>query len=586
MTHRSFGIRAVLALAAMLAAASRAPAQAPIEPERLPAKTYFYLVWRGAPPAAARQANALFALWDDPDFAPVRAAMAEKLVNESGQDNSKRALTREEIEEYSALLENPFLLGYYGEPDEHRRKSATAEGRDSAPKWNGMFFVYDRTGKEALLAKAIVSMRAQEKETPKLTEVTLAGVSALKVERKTEASYWAETGKYAVSAGEPQVFEEIVDRLNGKAGGGRSLGELTAYKEAQPPMGKGSIIEFFLRVPNLKEWVLAPKPGEPDARMIVEAMNLEAVHALAGSVSLDGARTRTQGALLGDASEGTLFDIWASGETDFASAALVPADAVAYSQGRLNLLGIYNFLERAIRSFAPKGQTGVLDLMESAAQSRIGMPLPEALALFSGEFAMIQTAPDLDDQKTVLMLGIRKKAETLKLLRTALSDRITSERNEGETMFLKISTHGGESGAGTVQWGAYQVAVTPHFILGAPRTDALRTVLAQSAAAGAGFTSQARYQQARARFPQALNGFSFYDLQRVDWDGVKTRLLTQAKKSSKAAAASSGAKKDPPAQAMPWLEQLNPQVFSRHLHTASSASWKDATGLKLDAWMD
>lgn len=586
MTHHKFGIRAVLALAAILIAASRAPAQAPLEPERLPAKTYFYLLWRGAPPTAARQANSLFALWDDPDFAPVRAAMAENLVNEPGKDKSKAALTREQMDEYSALLENPFLIGYYGEPDERRRKGAAAESGDSAAKWNGMFFVYDRTGKEALLAKAIVSMRAQEREPPKLTLLTLAGVSALKVEHKTETSYWAETGKYAVSAGEPQVFEEIVNRLNGKAGGGRSLGELAAFKEAQPQMAKGSVVEFFLRVPSLKELVPAPKQGEMDTRPLVAAINLEAVHALAGSVSLDGPRTRMQGALLGDASAGTLFDIWPNGEANFASAELVPADAVAYSEGRLNALGLYNILERAARSFAPKGQTGFLEVMESAIQSRIGMPLPDALALFTGEFATIQTAADLDDKKTVFALGIQKKPETLKLLRTVLSDRIASERNEGETTFLKISTHGGESGAGTVQWGAYQAAVTPHFLLGAPRSDALRAVLAQSGSASAGFTSQPRYQQARGRYPQTLNGFSFYDFQRIDWDGVKTRVLAEAKKPSKTTDPSTGAKRDPPAQAMPWLEQVNPQVFARHLHTATSASWKDATGLKFDAWFD
>jgi len=34
-----------------------------------------YLIWRGTPAGDARKANSLLALWDDPDLAPVRAAM-------------------------------------------------------------------------------------------------------------------------------------------------------------------------------------------------------------------------------------------------------------------------------------------------------------------------------------------------------------------------------------------------------------------------------------------------------------------------------------------------------------------------------
>ena len=44
------------------------------------------------------------------------------------------------------------------------------------PAWDGMFFVYNRVGKEAILAKAILRMRGAAKETPRLSQVTLAGV--------------------------------------------------------------------------------------------------------------------------------------------------------------------------------------------------------------------------------------------------------------------------------------------------------------------------------------------------------------------------------------------------------------------------
>src|SRR5438876_8429478 len=67
--------------------------------------------------------------------------------------------------------------------------------RSHAAKWSGFYFVYDRTGKEALLTKAILRLRAQDKEPPRITAVTLAGIPVVKVESKTDTSYWAETGQ-------------------------------------------------------------------------------------------------------------------------------------------------------------------------------------------------------------------------------------------------------------------------------------------------------------------------------------------------------------------------------------------------------
>ena len=68
-----------IAFLALLFAAPRAHAQAPIEPAQLPARTAFYIVWRGEPAGDIRKANNLFALWDDPEFAPVRAAMFDNI---------------------------------------------------------------------------------------------------------------------------------------------------------------------------------------------------------------------------------------------------------------------------------------------------------------------------------------------------------------------------------------------------------------------------------------------------------------------------------------------------------------------------
>ncbi len=593
MHARKAGLRNAFVLAVSLAIiltiGQSAAAQEPLAPERLPAKTTFYLVWRGAPAASVRKANSLLALWDDPGFAPVRSAITEGILKNSEGSKSKSDLSRDEIEEYATLIENPFVVGYIGETEKNRHKRIAAKETAAAvPAWNGLFLIYDQTGKEALLAKAILRLRQEEKDPPQITSIVLAGVTAIQIRRKTETTYWATMGKFGVSASDQSVFEEIVTRLKGAAGTGASLGEVGAYREALPQLGKGAILEFFLHVPDPKEFIPDndPAAGKFNARAAIDALHFEAVHSLCGSMVLDGGHTRITGGVLGEATEGTLFDLWPNGEAQPASLALTPADAVSYSETRVDLGGIYKTLLRVARAAAPSNQAGMVDMVDSMAQGRLGMSLSDALGLFTGEFASVQRSPDLNPEQQIFMLGIRKKPEVLKLARTILSTQIISQRDEGDVTFLKISSHASESGAGTAQWGGFHVAVTPDLVVGASRLDALRAALAQRApGAPSGLAGQLRYQEARARFPQTLNGLSYFDMQRIDLQAVKARWLGNPK-GAVPALSSHGTKPVVTPPTVSWMDRLDPQVISRHLHTMSSASWKDAKGIRFDLWIE
>ena len=131
-------------------------AQAPLEPPQLPAQTSFYLIWRGTPKGDIRQTNALLSFWDDPDCAPLRSAIVDALMSDNNKQKDKPALTRDELTQYASLLDNPFVLGYLSRPDDLPAAKTPATG---APAWQGLFFVYDRTAKEALLSKAVLRMR-------------------------------------------------------------------------------------------------------------------------------------------------------------------------------------------------------------------------------------------------------------------------------------------------------------------------------------------------------------------------------------------------------------------------------------------
>jgi hypothetical protein len=562
----------------LVSSASPAAAQAPLEPQQLPARTTFYLIWRGSPTGEARKSNALLGLWDDPDFAPVRAAMVEALMNDSAKQK-KSGPTREEIAEYATLLDNSFTFGYLPSREKTPAKAPAAVPEVKAPAWNGMFFVYDRSGKETLLSKAVLRMRTSGTEIPKLTEVTVAGVPALKIERKSGTTYWSETGKFAVSAGEESVFEEILKRVSGKSAGS-SLAETEAYREAQPLLA-GGIVEFFLRVPQLKELAGNSETAPPAVKALWSAIRLDAIHVFAGHISIDGARTRLQGAILGNTAEGSLFDIWGEGQTQPASLAYLTPDTIYYHESQFSLPGIYHALKRAL-SQSGSNTASLASTLENMAQTRIGMPLPDALALTTGEFGSLESSPALDPDKKLYFAGISNKPETLKLMRTILSDRITSERSDGNVTYLKISLKGNQGSTGVAQWGFYHLAVTPNLLLGATKSDTLRTTLSQ---AGAGDPALPKnLQAARAKFPERLNGFSYFDFQRLDWKAVKQQWISQA--TSKARETKDADAERVTKQISDWFQTLNPEVFPRHLHSLTGASWKDSAGVHFDEWVD
>src|SRR5260370_14815404 len=125
--------------------------------------------------------------------------------------------------------------------------------------------------------------------------------------------------------------------------------------------------------------------------------------------------------------------------------------------------------------------------------------------------------------KQVYFFGIRKKPETLKLMRTVFSDQITSERNEGEVTFVKISLGGKQGAAGVAQWNFFNLAVTQDMVLASSRIETLREVLANRAHAStaAGLASVPQFQARRGQFPESVSGLSYFDFQKVDWQGVK-----------------------------------------------------------------
>src|SRR6266446_10449709 len=96
----------------LLAAPVAVFAQSNLDPGQLPKSTAFYLAWHGTPSGEARKANSLWAIWDDANFAPVRAAIIAAMMGSSGDSpKAKGTLTTEALSQYATLLDNELVLG-------------------------------------------------------------------------------------------------------------------------------------------------------------------------------------------------------------------------------------------------------------------------------------------------------------------------------------------------------------------------------------------------------------------------------------------------------------------------------------------
>src|SRR5215470_2950746 len=338
--RRTLFVLALLSLCLPLAQtnfAQSTQASQSIDPSRFPKSTVFYVLWRGAPSTDARNANSLYSLWDDPGFAPARNAMLDSFMSDSRKSSDGNPqFTRDEISEFTTLLENPMTFGFVTDPKPAPTKTpkAAVTKPENTHKWNGYFFIYDRTGKEALLAKALLRFRSSGKQQPKMTAFTISGLPALKVEYKSETDYWLENGKYVISSGEPTVIEQVIRCLRISTPPSKSqlisqndmeaqqdalrkanpanvppsnfLGGVAAYKEATPSLG--GALEIFVNIADaIKLAGDAPGPQGIRPSMVLDSMKMSSVHSFAAHVSLDGAKTRFQGGILGDTTAGSIF---------------------------------------------------------------------------------------------------------------------------------------------------------------------------------------------------------------------------------------------------------------------------------------
>ncbi len=554
--------------------------------ERLPASTTFYVYWRGAASyEPVKNTNPLLLMWNDPEFAPARAELLDQIARNFSKTPVPAALTREMV---LALLENPFVVGAVstGKPAETKLLAKNGAEKPAVP--DNTFLLYDATEKKQLLEKILSLEFAGAGSPPAITRSAFGKTSIEAVAAEKETYYRAFVGNFFIRAAQKAILEDLIGRLETATPPAANLTTLAEYQDARRVIGEQASLEFLLRIPDLTKAGL-PGTSGVNADAVMKPLGVEKLRAVCGGLTFTAEATRARGAVLGDTSPGGLFDLLAGESTsNFATMAAAPAGTASFTAFRLDLPAIYKLVRSVVNAVMPSQQGNPADALEGMAATGLGMSIPDALGLFSGEFATYSTDLGIDPYSNYYAVGIHKPQQVLSLLRTFLRDKILSEDGAGQNTVLSVTTSFADLKTGAPRKRFYYLGVTPQLLLVSPRKTALRETL-QRLAAPAGssaaiLAADAKFAAARGRIPQSLSGISYFDLSRVRWEaelesaGPATADPPKSGAAATPAAASSAAPD--------WRKLVSPAVLSRYLHLAVSGWWKGPDCLHFDGFIE
>jgi hypothetical protein len=541
--------------------------------DRLPPATFAYMCWRGtAYIAAGEQKNHILQLIEDPDFAPLRQRAMDDF--RKGMEKQGVADKMPTLPEIISLLDNPMAAGAML-TSSLPGASKTDSAAPSPPI--GFFFLYDTTGKTALIDLLRTNPKLKEKEARAVLDYDFEGIKVEGRSSGTTVSYTARAGHYFIMADQKPVIEELIRRFQGAAKPASSLTQVAGFKEMRPYIGSDAAIELFAYNPGVEK--LIPR-GQMDkiGAVLVDAVHLEKIHAIGVGISFAQEATRFRGAVLGDTTPPSLFE--AAGES---TAALLTAPYVDggpfFSISKFDLSALYRLIRGGFATAAAQNGADI-STVEAMAKNFLGMSVDDALRLFTGEIGSRTSYSDDGEWQKSFAIGIQKQPEVLRLLRTAVGSYISDEKTEGDITFLEISAASKGPAGGTSNRPLYYVAVTPQMIYASPQKATLRETLvavkARSAdSRAANGTTIQDWNQLRAHLPEKLSGMSGADLSKLSWEKYILRYRLQVMEATK----------DSNSAAADYFNLLKPEVFFRHLHAAISGWWKDSSGVYFDSYI-
>lgn len=542
----------------------------------LPGDTILYFSWQGeAGMAAHKNTNHLLRLWNDPDLAPAHAMLAGGLLSQDSKDLPP--LTTEEVQQ---LLSNPGMFAVVRLPagiKPHEKPAAGAKPGMGAGSFQvAALGVYDRAGREKVLEK-VLQWKPSGKAAQAITRTSYHGLDIEEVKNGADTSYRALAGHFLVISDYREITERWAANLAGASPAGGSLGETPEFRAARERTGGNSALSFFFNMRVLLEAANAETKDE-QSRRVLQAMHLDQVHSIVGSVSFDEPATRFQFSMLGNIDPGGLLSLIGPSRADFPTMKLTPAGVFSYSATRLDLSALYRFARSVFEAAVPPGQGIAFNQIDQYATQQFGMSIEEMLRLLSGDFTFIKQDPQGDLAEGMFILGVEKPADVLHVLELLFGSNITNEESEGDVTYLSFALpQPAAPGKAAAQKKFYNLAIGPKMLVIAHRKSDARAYLARARATAVGDANLAtdpKFLAARSRLPAELSYVSYMDLTRVEWKDMVDKF-------------SAFQNPAPDPQKLEAIKAMFPSAaFARYLHSIAGGLWRDRSGIYYDGYIE
>ncbi len=566
----------LITLLVLTSAAAQSPQGSPRLDERLPANTQLYLYWHGfASMQGTRPANSLMRLWDDPEFAPAREAILERFM----KDNSGSLPPNVTKEAVLSMLDNQAILGVM-RLWPSRPPASAATGTAPAPQPDRSFLVYDATGKLPIVQAAMQLLPASDGKPLNITRTSFSKSTIESFPAKRGVTHRSIVGNYYIQSDDRQTLEQLVKQFETPWAPG--LAQDANYQSARRAIGDATTLDMFINLralaDQMQESLAKQAPAGGDAAL--KSLRVDSIRAAVMGLKFEAPATRIRAAVLGDMAHGGLFDVVGASSSDFVTAKVAPAGSASYSAFRVDLGGFYRSLRASLKSSLTAEQFRNVEQLEAAADTALGMPLQDALQLLSGEMATFALESGADFEANAFAFAIRKPEEVLHIVRQMFGSSISSESREGDATHLAVAMPYRDSKTGMQRKRFYYAAITPQMLIVAPRKAMLREVMQRYAAGTApNLAADSKFLAARTRVPQALSGFGYADLSRIQWEN-EVRVWSEIAGSESSAASAS------PSAGTDWRKLVSPAALSRHLHLAVTGWWKQGDGLYFDGFIE
>jgi hypothetical protein len=559
-----------------------------ITPANLPADTSIVVFSHSsAQIRAATPANPMVQTWYSPQTARVRKLLVQYVISEMApkKTGQKFALTSENTDRLLSVLENSLVFGISGSPDYLALAQTPSNSASNYMKMNGLFFILDISGKEAQFNQLWPALEAALPKEIAHSNYDFAGATIEKFTGPNNTTFAVQTGSRFIWSNQQKVIEQLVVRLKPGESSGNSLAENPDYQHCQAHSLPGAVLDVFFRFPDLSK---IPIPATPqfDAAASVKASHLDSMHAVCGNFSMTQEAELGRWMILGDTSEGTLLSWFGSNRTQFDTLALVPPSASSFTVGSFDLQALYKTFKIALGAGMPGRQQASADLMEGMLSMQLGMPIPDMLGVFRGEFASIKfplpSGSQSSDEPKVFALTVSNPERILDMIHKLAPASISDETQENGVTFFKTGAQIPTGGASQTPATDTYIALTPQLLLMSSDRKVLRDFVSrigptQSGASGASLADNPEVRRIRAMFPAEVLGFSVTDYTRSSMQKEMTDAFATAGQQDKSKVTPEELQLMDALKSIPWA------TFVGGFHWGVGAWWKDADGIHFES---